>query len=374
MREIAKSLNQEAEQNYSWSHLPQNVLSLMLYYLSPKGRCAFKGTCKSWHNAELLMPPSPNSPISTCHYYPSLMSTFCYMSKYKFYHPSNDEFFYASAPGLEDTKVRCARFGWLLMSRPNLSLFFYNPITRQNIELPHSSTVFTAMCFTSPPTCPDCQVFGISYELEMGVIRRGEKSWEVQDHMMANGMLKVSTHSPLYYNGAFYCLDLDGNVAVYHPLDDEQTRFKLHYTNLFKRVEGMQQEEREGIQQSFLLEDNGKLLGVFNRCDRGITVQCLDLASWEWRPVLDLANKCLFVSHSASFVMSDPTTKGIGNRVYLPKFYNRVGVFYCLDAMKYFSITRNFCSKTSYDLDDGGEYAAWIKPNYDVVPEAQLHW
>ncbi|CAI9102185.1 OLC1v1000411C1 [Oldenlandia corymbosa var. corymbosa] len=369
MREVVHNEGVDEERN--WSDLPHDLLCKLLYHLSPPARCAFKATCKSWSAAKISLPPPIDSPVSPCYYScPNLMFTNCYKSRYKFYNPINHEFFLVCATGLKGALVRCSNFGWLLMSRPNLDLFFYNPVTTQKVLLPRSDIAFTAMCFSSPPTSLECQVFGIANDDCIGIIRRGEKTWRIH---AVKGLFAMSTHNPVFYNGAYYCLDRkNGDIGVCCPDESAVHKiFKIRQTHLFKTERKGRRQIIKAIRQSFLLEDDGKLYGIFNRHDDGITVQCLNLKSWRWQPVLDFPNKSLFVSHSASFVF--PTTKHVANRVYFPKFHDEVGIFYSLNTMKYHSVAGSFSSKTSYELEEIMEFGTWIKPNFNRVPEAELN-
>ncbi|CAI9116322.1 OLC1v1017435C1 [Oldenlandia corymbosa var. corymbosa] len=368
MREVAEL---EGEQR-CWSDLSHDLLGMLLYYLPPESRRAFKATCKSWNTAQISVPPPIDSTISAYYYScPILMFANCYNSRYKFYNPINHEFFHVSAIGLKGAIVRCSKFGWLLMSLPNLDVLFYNPITKQKIELPRSNLAFTAMCFTSPPTSPDCQVFAIAKTRnEVNIIRHGEQSWQLHYFGILKRKFYFSTHNPVFHNGSFYCLDESGDVGVFHPEvddDDESKKFTIHYTS-FKKT-GWRQLRKGKIRQSFLLENDGKLFGIFNRIDNGINIMWLDTESWKWLAVHDLPNKSLFVSHSESFAI-----KGIGNRVYFPKFHDKVGVYYSLDRLKYYSVAGNFSSTSSYELDEVIEFGVWIRPNFDLVHESQLHW
>lgn len=249
------------------------------------------------------------------------------------------------------------------MLRPDISLFFFNPITKQKIELLPVDIFFTAMCFTSPPTSSDCQVLGLSnYQRMIGIIRRGLVTWKWGDY--GNTLFSLSTHSPVFYKSSFYFLDNAGNVGVCHSGEPSWT---IHRTKLFKKGS-----HEEVARQSFLLEVDGKLLGVFNPDDQMIMIKWLDIENWEWREVENLEDKMLYVSHSASFAQCDATTKGMGNRVYFPKFYDGVGVFYSLDTGKYHSVASNFSSTTSYGLKEVIEFGTWIKPNFDVLPEEEL--
>lgn len=90
-----------------------------------------------------------------------------------------ENYFIKTPPGLiGDVKIHCSRYGWLLMEKYGGPLVFYNPFTSVIHELPlqvpcleaDPSTgvihvlpqvpCFESLCFSAPPTSPDCMVVG----------------------------------------------------------------------------------------------------------------------------------------------------------------------------------------------------------------------
>ncbi|KAI5318232.1 hypothetical protein L3X38_037940 [Prunus dulcis] len=82
---------------------------------------------------------------------------------------------------LED-QMRCltSGFGWLLIQSRNTSSFF-NPFTRQRINLPYHDSVITAVAFSASPTSPDCTVFTYRLPSVFGVridtLLVGQETW-----------------------------------------------------------------------------------------------------------------------------------------------------------------------------------------------------
>ncbi|XP_027148049.1 F-box/kelch-repeat protein At1g57790-like [Coffea eugenioides] len=268
-------------------------------------------------------------------------------------------------PGLEDAIIRSSNFGWLLMSRFDLSLFFFNPFTKQKIELPPSGTAFRAMCFTTPPTSPDCIVFGLSTfsddYVDIGTIERGKTDWHLEEYKNET-RFRPSTHTPVFHKGSFYCIDLAGKVGIFYPNNSENKWTVL--TRLTKR-----RCERV-IRQNFLVAVDGELLAVLNHDNRKVMVERLDRTNGQWKPVQDLG-KILYVSHGACFA-EDAKIKNVV--VYFPKFRDNIGAFYSTNTGKYHSVVGDFSTKTSYDLDEITEFGTWIMPNLDIVLEEQLTW
>ncbi|GJW22371.1 hypothetical protein Tco_0032993 [Tanacetum coccineum] len=60
-----------------------------------------------------------------------------------------------------DFEIKCARYGWLLISKPDDSLVFFNPFTSDIRELPELFYI-SDFCISAPPTSPDCMVVGLA--------------------------------------------------------------------------------------------------------------------------------------------------------------------------------------------------------------------
>ncbi|KAK8564876.1 hypothetical protein V6N12_058456 [Hibiscus sabdariffa] len=75
------------------------------------------------------------------------------------------------------------------------------------------------MCFTSPPTSPDCMVFGIDDDYPIGclisTLRRGEFCWRHVRYQEYTAKFYSPQSNPVFHNGAFYCSDIDGKLGVY---------------------------------------------------------------------------------------------------------------------------------------------------------------
>ncbi|XP_026407103.1 F-box/kelch-repeat protein At1g57790-like [Papaver somniferum] len=115
--------------------------------------------------------------------------------------------------------IRYQRGGWLLMSREK-ELFFYNPFTRETIQLADfpGRHELSDISFSSLPTAPDCIVFGIDkYGLGITItiysIRRGEQEWVVLDHQDSDvPKYPPSRNTPTLFNRVFYSAGYDGTL------------------------------------------------------------------------------------------------------------------------------------------------------------------
>ena len=98
--------------------------------------------------------------------------------KCTFFHPMHDNGSYQmDFPELRDAFIRYSKYGWLLLSKIDGSVFFFHPFDRIKLEPPSypCKEEFESMSFSSPPTSTNCFVIAIiSHGDKFGIIRRGE--------------------------------------------------------------------------------------------------------------------------------------------------------------------------------------------------------
>ncbi|XP_012833308.1 PREDICTED: F-box protein At3g56470-like [Erythranthe guttata] len=265
-----------------------------------------------------LDPPFSPDPMNSCYFdSPCLMYSQSSNTSWKFYNSLRNEFCYLDLPELKDAEILYSKDGWLLMSQINNGpLFFFNPLTRQKFQLPRTEEPFDSVCFTSPPTCSDCFVFGIfgsshSDETEYGLIRFGDEEWKIE---LYDGFMYANC-PPVFHNGLYYCLDDEWrSFRVYDPTTDGWT----------------------------------------------ICVLKFDLSEMCWKKVESLGDKCLYVSPNGSFAEDCGEGSDKANKIYFNKFHGKNGVWYSLSSGMYHSNGGDFASKDAYGLTQV-DYSTWIK-------------
>ncbi|XP_026450981.1 F-box/kelch-repeat protein At1g57790-like [Papaver somniferum] len=192
------------------------------------------------------------------------------------------------------------------MSKGN-SLFFYNPFTKAVIKLPDLPRQdfgysYRGIAFSSLPTCSDCVVFAIrTYVLDkvhISSIKRGKGKWTIKilDNVYlrpnrTNMRFEPSFNSPIFYDGAFYCLDLNGTLGVF-TLENNGTKWEV--------LSMVPQPNCHSIYSSYLVELEGELLSILLG-HSGEWVRCfrLDLAETIWSEVEHLGRQALFISNTS---------------------------------------------------------------------------
>ncbi|PIA35773.1 hypothetical protein AQUCO_03500262v1 [Aquilegia coerulea] len=318
--------NHQGNQDISWNNLPTELLELILSFIFLGDCIHFRLTCKSWLS---LTPPLR----SNCHLkkfgsepqqLPWLMS-FPGSNKCdcNLYHPIYSDAYTMNIPELAGAIVRNVKYGWLLMSHGETSFFCFNPLTREIIKLPDMevSLLLAGISFSSAPTSSDFVV--IAYVAsDMFVYRRGAETWSSHFLLDNEWEFSLSLCNPVFHDGVFYCLSKNGRLGLFDPKEiNEESQWRVFpESTVFSH--SLDSTYMKSI-RSFIVEDDGEILSVFVGLQgKPIWVYKLDLSKMEWTKVDSLGNKVLFLSHTASILVSVPAgSKGIENRIYFPRFH-----------------------------------------------------
>ncbi|PIN23695.1 hypothetical protein CDL12_03588 [Handroanthus impetiginosus] len=402
------------------ANVPQDILSLILSKLFFKDYCNFKMVCKSWN---LICPVRPLlPPINLPEFHsPCLMIPHMSNCSWKIYHSLYNNSYYLEFPELMDAEVLYSKYGWLLMSKDEFMLFFFNPFTRKKIELPPTTKSFFSICFTSPPTDSNCIIFGFLYpepynHLDFTFIKVGDGEWKSK-LVIIDSDLVISNCPPVFLNGVYYFLECKFRNIIAFDLTKEEYEFILiEYDNSSEGStcaeeadeddncsEGITcaeeadeddncseestsvneeeeqdragDEEEEGeeefeappvIHESYMLEVDGDICWVFvTGNERRVSIHKLDLSELHWIKLKSLRDKCLYVSINGSFAETSDVS-GITNKIYFNKFHDKSGIMYSLTSGMYYSIEGGFASKDAYGLTEV-DYGVWLKPTLDQM-------
>ncbi|CAL1392283.1 unnamed protein product [Linum trigynum] len=400
----------------SWSNLPQEVLNLIRQRLFRRDYSNFRSTCRDWNfraafdeavydrvDSPLLLGFSRSG---TDHDGGSSSSCCCCEA----YSPAKEKTYYISAHSkLFDAQIHCSRYGWLLCSRLK-HLFFYHPSTQDTIDLPDLGSYLVVprinrMSFSAPPTSADCVVFCLgdirsNKEVYVAFIRRGQRSWNlyadgVRNVMKwtgarprklvarENGTIRVksspcrtnlqhsvgkfwwsnSNCSPVFHNGAFYCLAQDGRLGV---LDPKKKMWRILDTFL----------EEEARTMLYLVECRGKLICiVVGRMGESVRIYRLYEPTKQWQPVANLGDEMIFVGH-AGYCNSVMTCNDeeLKNTIHFPIFHESHHVFYSLSTQQFHSFEPGHPSIDDLYDTELMLNRAWTIPNFQFLAGSQLRW
>ncbi|KAK6114973.1 hypothetical protein DH2020_007242 [Rehmannia glutinosa] len=335
----------------NWADLPGDLLNVILSKIFAKDRHTFSLVCRSW-----------NAVATTSPYRCSPCLMYYLRSKHMWNFYQYNSFFCMSFPELKNAEIRCSKYGWLLMSGYDNSLFFFDPFNNVKIELPCKLHFgYTTVCFFHPPTSLYCIIVGIAIEnfdkvMKICMLKHGEDEWEINKCRLKNEFL-VSRGAPVLHRGLLYFLDVKGNIVTFNlsKCDVCKPRFVLKFRCLKRRRLGNK------IKEHFLFKIKGEeaLFVVFLlHEERKVNMYRLLEPEMKWERVEDIGDKVLYLSHASSFGVT-AYLKSMGNRIYFPRFHGDSAVFYSLSSGKYHSLDDDYSENNSYGLKRL-DLAAWI--------------
>ncbi|XP_026393265.1 F-box/kelch-repeat protein At1g57790-like [Papaver somniferum] len=303
-------------------------------------------------------------------------------SIYNFVNPlHNNEKYLISIPEMvKGSRICFSKGGWLLMVN-GLTLFFHNPFTRSGIKLPdfpnNRGAPFSGISFSSLPTSADCVVFAIKKQLDASMsiffIKRGEEHWRC-DSFDATSYLplnrkqmgfEMDLNNPVFYNGVFYCLDINGNLGVSKQEND----------NVSWEVLAMVSGPNCGfIYKSYLVECEGKLLCVLlGHLGKWVRIFRLNDTQMVWVEVKDLGRHMLCVSNTSSISAVAPVSQ-MENKIYFPRLHEDGILFYSLDTGMYHCVGTTKHSAKDYRDTKVKLFCSWIEPNWSETSVKSLDW
>jgi hypothetical protein len=232
-----------------------------------------------------------------------------------------------------DDEIICySKDGWLLLALKHSS-FFFNPFTKEVLPLAHepNATVFThCVGFSHPPTSSECATVECIGTISFLTFREGERIPYFQDN--ASDKFPVYNRSPVFFNGSFYYLSIEGKLGVMQVSQHAVHGGVLTWKELNEPLAPL-----ANYFNSFLVECDGNLLSVFEvegQFQNCVHVFKLNELTMTWIKVENLENHMLFLSNSASF-SSVATIPGMENKIYFPRLYGQNIVFYSLETNNY---------------------------------------
>ncbi|CAI0557898.1 unnamed protein product [Linum tenue] len=357
-----------------WSHdIPVELLSDVQSRLFGADRCIFRLACRTWNSvfSGSISASSNVSFVKATDSFPILIHIGKDAELANLFNPISNVTGILSLDGssLAGAVIHCCKHGWLLMSRGGRAgkLFFFNPFTKERIDLPSMLYEFEGIAFSSPPTSFDCVVVGYTVSQQyvtIACIHRGEHEWTRRELMNDGLVFRSSFSTPVYHKGRLYILGKDGRLCI-HNFKQRRTKF----TNSVARPPTL-------IRRSYLFEHNGKLLSVLiHHMGKHVKLYKLNRETMAWNELYDLEDRVLFLSSASTLLTSndEETISGLGNKMFLDRFKEKDGVFYSLATRKFHTLWSGY---NSVDWCSTKEYMnrAWIEPNFEMHTKEELQW
>ncbi|KAI3939926.1 hypothetical protein MKW98_029702 [Papaver atlanticum] len=284
--------------------------------------------------------------------------------------------------------IRYSKDGWLLMSIGKKTVFCYNPFTKPMIRLPDlpDDYVLGGMSFSSTPTSRNCVVIAItnwcpwsdvSGEAKISFLlcdlHRSLSDWtphsstykydtRTHDHYMQAKRrdFMPCINNPVFYNGAFYCLDYNGLLGVFYMKGDFCWEILSKSLGQFN-----------GIYPSFLVECDEKLLLVnLGQSGKSTEVYSLDESEMAWVKLKSLGKHAIFISYTSSFSAIAPRSF-MENKIYFPRLYGEKVLYYSLDTCRYHCVGSNQYSSQDFHNTKEISNCTWIEPNWSEASLCQ---
>ncbi|KAK9699703.1 hypothetical protein RND81_08G190400 [Saponaria officinalis] len=241
-----------------------------------------------------------------------------------------------NTPHLVDhlTTIEFCNNGWLLLRVEGYSLQYLNPFTKEKGTYPSSHLIpgNASYAFSTCPTSSDCVTVAITgyNEVIISCFEAANNEWEYHSfgynpdedvEFRAN-----YNSSPKYYDGAFYFLDVKGNLGIFEKVEGEWC-WDVYSCPLIEY-------ERLTLYSCYLVELDGQLTCVYIH-HLGRKVQLFKLDVWELR--WDKLEHVLFLSSASSFSSFE---KDISkrNRIYLSRFVGDKIIYYSLDTCRFHTL------------------------------------
>ncbi|XP_022766113.1 F-box protein At4g00893-like [Durio zibethinus] len=202
--------------------LPE-LLHLVSSHLFAGDLAIFGAICKSWHSINVTRPPPPHNSQHNYPRSPYLLSLLD-NGTCRFFHPQYKGIYQVHILELLGARIRFSKYGWLLLTRDDFSVLFFNPFTREKIELPHyphDDGAFATMYFSLPPTSSSWFVIGIYQNGPcFGILNCGEDSWTLNE-LYTTETFFLSSCPPVLYEGQYYYMGRQGEVMAFDIYDTE---------------------------------------------------------------------------------------------------------------------------------------------------------
>lgn len=336
------------EQEQQLLDIPPEIIGVIVRHLTLVDYMHFRAVCRMTRS---IAPPNQWSinAINRHSVSPWLMCIrkdgFC-----SFIDPQyGDKYFINLPDSLSEYSILYSKDGWLLMSKSPNRVLFCNPFSKEIIQRPNDDSSFIG--FTASPTSSDSVVYKFESR-RAGFCHPGKWEWEGVGFENEYNFYLSST--PLFYKGAYYCLDRKGYLGILEKQEDG-----LFYWETFDELEL----PCESFHQIFLVGCNGDVLQVFVGHARSwVRVFKLNRAKRAWECIESLGKHTLYLSRSYSFSRIVKTPE-LENKIIFPIFCGQSIVFYSLDTKSFHS----FGSKnTMVNFYSTREYlqCCWIEPRW----------
>lgn len=323
--------NVESVEHQRWSEIPHVLLEIILSPLKQLDIARASVVCKHWNTVA--------SGIRVLHQSPWLMNLTETLGFYQFYDPINHKTHFVDLPEIANSRVCYNKDGWLLLYKIKGQYFyFFNPFTRELINLPKKRLENMIVAFSAAPTSGDCIVFTLKHVIPDGIFiivstcHPGATEWTtVQFQNRDYYYFDTTWNMSLFCQRKFYCYSSAGWFGVYDHVERTWNTFSIAPPHCLISVFAHWGRDK------FMTEYNGDIFIIYTSFKENPTLHKLDEANRLWKEIKTVDGGTFFVSCSTCHF--GVNFLGLRrNSIYFPKFrfYGKRCIFYSLDDHRYY--------------------------------------
>ncbi|KAJ8537635.1 hypothetical protein K7X08_014175 [Anisodus acutangulus] len=190
-----------ADEQNSLFCVPVEILEQILSRLNLKENIRASAVCKKWLAASISVRVANKAPW--------LMFFPKFGDLVEFYDPSVRQTYSVELPELRGSRLCYAKDGWLLLYKPRtLRVFFFNPYTKNVINLPRLELTYQIVAFSEAPTSPDCIVFTVKHIsptlVAISTCQPGATEWTTANYQNRLPFVSSIWNKLVFCNGVAY--------------------------------------------------------------------------------------------------------------------------------------------------------------------------
>ncbi|PWA83159.1 hypothetical protein CTI12_AA170110 [Artemisia annua] len=328
--------------------LPLGVLEMIMKFCVGLEYLNFRATCKRCHLEAPVLQWRDEKALKRLQNYSLLSPWLMVVDKNRgtvtFEDPlSGYKYFMKSLPDQIDDAICYSGYGWLLFYG-DYGLEFCNPFTNAVHDLPEVQPGFRFywLCFSAPPTSPDCMVVGFGIEGIYIHFVGGEKSWRLVN---------------------LYALFADGELHVFKNLAQEDFSWEQDV------VKAPRSWCRYPVEYFLTKCDQHLLLVFVDQFGESVEVFKLNDLKNEWEKTNGIGRHMIYISDSACLCRKAEVSE-MENKIFFARLYNKNGkvVFYSLETGMYHTFNAKNIEESFVDFVGTKHYPfyhhAWIEPSW----------
>ncbi|CAO2206129.1 unnamed protein product [Urochloa humidicola] len=345
MSDVPSKVLGSSNESSQWSHLHTDLLELIVPRISFIDVLHLRAVCKQWSSiSSVMIQHAKVFPllISTCPRRKDSLDVFDPVSKRKYTINLNipDDGYDTGSQMLWYSKN-----GWIIILRGCYSVYMVNPFKRSLdgviVLPPLESYGIKGVSFSSVPGSADflvitVQINAIGTLITVKTWRPCDKDWTEN---VFNNVIPfiMACHNPVFFQGSFYCLDINGRIGVFKPDTSEWS--VLQKPAAIRSGDDMLLFE---CIYSYLAEWEGELIAIF-RADSSkegaIQMYKFDRSQMDWSELDGLKDAIVFWDRKNALVRPPPEEE-FCNKMFLPNYAEtdggRAPTFYCFASHRYY--------------------------------------